>query len=109
MFGTEHLFGSYFLLVIPLATILELFCDFLFTIKPCLYKFFKYYFAEQEKRFIDELKIIKDKLTTYKDLCKTILSQNNSKEISIDSVNAVLIDKRVTLSNNIFKYIFIKL
>jgi len=64
-----------------------------------LYKCFKLYFIEQEKRYIDSLKFLKERAKTFKDFCKLILQYNSKNMESMDVMNEILMDKTVSSIN----------
>jgi len=61
-----------------------------------LYKFFKLYFVEQEKKWTIVINRMKDKVKYYKDLCKTILQQKNKYLEKIETINEVLFTNKLT-------------
>ena len=61
-----------------------------------LYKFFKLYFAEQEKKWILLLNKVQDKIRYYKDLCKVIIQQKNKHIEKIEFINEVLFSHKIT-------------
>ena len=63
-----------------------------------LFKAFKLYFVQQEKRNSFEKNRILDKIDFYRDLCKTLVSRN-PKIPSLETINNILFAKNVSLEN----------
>jgi hypothetical protein len=61
-----------------------------------LYKFFKIYFVEQEKKWISAVNKMKDKIRYYKELCKTIMQMKNNQIDKIEEINDVLFRNKLT-------------
>lgn len=64
-----------------------------------LYKVFKLYFVEQEKKWIKVIEKLKEKINYFKELCKTIIQQKNKHLSKIESINDTLFAKRVCAEN----------
>ena len=64
-----------------------------------LYKFFKYYFLEQDKKWIIQLKEMKSKVKYYKTLAKIIIQQKNKHLKHIEEISEVLVSNRPTAEN----------
>lgn len=64
-----------------------------------LYKFFKLYFVEQEKKWTIVVNKIKEKIHYYKDLCKTVIQQKNRHLDRIENINDVLFSHKLTKEN----------
>ena len=73
-----------------------------------LYKCFKLYFVEQEKRNIESLKFLKDKLIAFKEFTKSILDNSTFTMENLDSINEKLLDKSIT-NSNYFEFLLINL
>ena len=65
-----------------------------------LYKFFKIYFVEQEKKWVIAINIMKDKISYYKDLCKTIIQHKNMHIEKIEEINDVLFTNKLSKGTN---------
>lgn len=61
-----------------------------------LYKFFKIYFVEQEKKWVIAINTMKDKIYYYKQLCKTIIQQKNFHIDKIEDINDVLFTSKLS-------------
>ena len=57
------------------------------------------YFVEQEKKWIFIINKVKQKITYYKELCKTIIQQNNKHITKIENINDVLFANQVSKDN----------
>jgi hypothetical protein len=64
-----------------------------------LYKFFKIYFTEQEKKWLIVIERFKNKVKYYKELCKLLIQQKNKHLDRIEDVAEVLAKNRVTQEN----------
>ena len=67
-----------------------------------LYKFFKIYYTEQEKNWLNVVEKLHKKIKYYKDLCKIVISKESSesKDINIlEKLNNILFSNRVTPEN----------
>ena len=64
-----------------------------------LYKFFKTYFVEQEKKWFLLINRMNDKIKYYKDLCKAIVQQKNRFIDKIERINDVLFNNKPTNQN----------
>ena len=63
-----------------------------------LYKFFKLYFVEQEKKWSLFFDKMNTKIKYYKDLCKRVIQQKN-KHLKVESINDILFSNKLTLEN----------
>ena len=61
-----------------------------------IYKFFKIYFVEQEKKWITVLNRMKQKIKFYKDLCGIVIQQKNIHLDKIEKINEVLFTNSLT-------------
>ena len=68
-----------------------------------LFKFFKVYFIEQEKKWILLFKKMKEKMKYYRDFCKLVIQQKTKNLNIVESINEVLFSNLVTVGklNNI--------
>jgi len=57
------------------------------------------YFVEQEKKWIYTINKVKQKISYYKELCKTIIQQENNHIKKIEDVNDVLFANKVSTEN----------
>ncbi len=64
-----------------------------------LYKVFKMFFAEQERKWANLTSKIKEKIDYYKDLCKTILETKERRENKLEKLNDILFQKNLTETN----------
>jgi hypothetical protein len=64
-----------------------------------LYKFFKMYFCEQERKWILVVNKMKEKVHYYKDLCKTIIDQKSKHLDKIGKINDILFAQKLTKEN----------
>ena len=64
-----------------------------------IYKFFKVYFVEQEKKWLNILNTMKDKIKYYKDLCKIMVQQKEKHIDKIERINEVLLSNNLTRNN----------
>jgi hypothetical protein len=64
-----------------------------------IYKFFKLYFVEQEKKWTVAVDKMKEKVKYYKDLCKTVIHQKNKYLDRIELINDILFSNKVTFEN----------
>lgn len=64
-----------------------------------LYKFFKIYFTEQEKKWTLIINKMQEKITYYKDLCKTVIQQKNKHLDKLERINDVLFTQKLTKDN----------
>ena len=64
-----------------------------------LYKFFKLYFVEQEKKWALIYDKMNRKIKYYQELCKTIIHQKNQNSDKIESINDILFSNIVSYEN----------
>jgi hypothetical protein len=64
-----------------------------------LYKVFKMFFSEQERKWSNLTLKIKQKLEYYKDLCKTVLQNKDKKENILEKLNEILFQNNLTEKN----------
>lgn len=64
-----------------------------------LYKFFKHYFVEQDKKWITILNEMKSKVKYYKTLSKIIIQQKNKHLKQIEEISEVLVSNKLTQNN----------
>ena len=64
-----------------------------------LYKFFKVYFVEHEKKWLDILNTMKDKIRYFKDLCKIMIQQKHKHIQKVERINDVLFANNLTRQN----------
>lgn len=57
------------------------------------------YFIEQEKKWIYTINKVKQKITYYKELCKSIIAQENKHIKKIEDINDTLFSNRITKEN----------
>ena len=69
-----------------------------------IYKFFKYYFIEKEKIFIEKIKIKNDKLDNFKQICNVIINSENKsdEDLPIEFIIDTLERKPLTDGNKSF-------
>jgi hypothetical protein len=67
-----------------------------------LYKVFKLYFVETEKRWIDISKQMKEKITKYREISEIVLKQKFKNIDKIDEINSIMLDKNVNQGEMIF-------
>lgn len=60
-----------------------------------LYKTFKLYFVETEKRWIEISKRLKDKITKYREISEIVLKQKYRNIEKIDEINSILLGKNI--------------
>lgn len=60
-----------------------------------LYKIFKLYFVEQEKKWIVVINKLKNKIKHYKDLCKVIIENKFKNLEKIDEIQKVLLNRKI--------------
>ncbi len=60
-----------------------------------LYKIFKLYFVETEKRWIEISKQMKEKITKYREISEIILKLKFKNIEKIDEINSILLDKNI--------------
>jgi hypothetical protein len=65
-----------------------------------LYKFFKIYFVEQEKKWTIAINKMKEKVKYYKELCKTIMQMKNQQIDKIEEINDILFTNKLSKGNN---------
>jgi len=61
-----------------------------------LYKIFKLYFVETEKRWIEISKQMKEKITKYREISEIILKLKFKNIENIDEINSILLDKNIS-------------
>jgi hypothetical protein len=61
-----------------------------------LYKIFKLYFVETEKRWIEISKQMKEKITKYREISEIILKLKFKNIEKIDEINSILLDKNIS-------------
>jgi hypothetical protein len=64
-----------------------------------IFKIFKIYFVEIEKKWISLTTKLKDKIIYYKNLCQTILQQKNKSILKIENISDVLFANKLTKEN----------
>lgn len=64
-----------------------------------LYKFFKHYFIEQDKKWITTIKEMKSRVKYYKTLCKIIIQQKNKHLKHIEEISEVLVANKPSVDN----------
>lgn len=66
-----------------------------------LYSVFKRFFAEQERKWANLTFKIKQKISYYKDLCKTLVANKSTGESNkiLDQINDILFSKKVSEEN----------
>ncbi len=64
-----------------------------------LYKVFKMFFAEQERKWANLTFKIREKIGYYKDLCKTLIQSNNNQNNKIDKINDILFSRKLSEEN----------
>lgn len=67
-----------------------------------LYKFFKIYFVEQEKKWISAINKMKDKIKYYKELCKTIMQMKNHQIEKIEEINDILFNNKLSKGKQLY-------
>ena len=61
-----------------------------------LYKIFKLYFVEHEKKWIAVIHRLKNKIKHYKDLCEVIVANKFKNVDKIDEINKVLLNRHLS-------------
>lgn len=64
-----------------------------------LYRVFKMFFAEQERKWANLTFKIREKIGYYKDLCKTLIDNKNNQNTKIDKINDILFSRKLTEEN----------
>ena len=64
-----------------------------------LYKFFKLYFIEQEKKWVSEIEKMREKIQNYKNLIKLIFQQKTKHIDKVEAINEVLFSQKLTNEN----------
>jgi len=65
-----------------------------------LYKFFKVYFVEQEKKWLTIIQNMQNKIDMYKETCKTFVNKNSAEIVSNnDGVEKILNSSHLTEEN----------
>jgi hypothetical protein len=64
-----------------------------------LYKFFKLYFIEQEKKWVSEIEKMRIKIQNYKNLIKLIFQQKTKHIEKVDTINEILFSHKLTTEN----------
>jgi len=64
-----------------------------------LYRVFKMFFAEQEKKWANITFKIKEKIGYYKDLCRTLIDNKNSDNTKIEKINDILFSRKLSEDN----------
>ena len=64
-----------------------------------LYKVFKLYFVEQEKKWIFKSNLMKDKINFYKDFTKFHMQENNKELINIKQISEMMLSNKTTEEN----------
>lgn len=64
-----------------------------------LYKFFKLYFVEQEKKWINVVYKTKEKIKYYKDLCRMIFQAREKNLNILEKLNDILVSNKMTEEN----------
>ena len=61
-----------------------------------LYKFFKLYFAEQEKKWTIVVSKLKDRIKNYKEICETFVKQNDKMVENVEYIDEILFSEKLT-------------
>ena len=64
-----------------------------------LYRVFKMFFAEQERKWANLTFKIREKIGYYKDLCKTLIENKNNQNTKIDKINDILFARKLSEEN----------
>lgn len=64
-----------------------------------LYRVFKMFFAEQERKWANITYKIKEKIGYYKDLCKTLIENKNKDNSKIEKINDILFARKLSNEN----------
>lgn len=65
-----------------------------------LYRVFKMFFAEQERKWANLTFKLKEKIGYYKDLCKTLVeNKKNNDNTKLDKINDILFSKKLSEEN----------
>lgn len=64
-----------------------------------LYRVFKMFFAEQERKWANLTFKIREKIGYYKDLCKTLIENKNNQNTKIDKLNDILFARKLNEEN----------
>jgi hypothetical protein len=64
-----------------------------------LYKCFKIYFVEQEKKWLSIVNKLREKTIYYKELCKIIIQQKNEHVKKVEDISEVLLSQATTKEN----------
>lgn len=64
-----------------------------------LYRVFKMFFAEQERKWANLTFKIREKIGYYKDLCKTLIENRNKQNTKLDKINDILFAKKLSEEN----------
>jgi len=64
-----------------------------------LYRVFKMFFAEQERKWANLTFKIREKIGYYKDLCKTLIENKNNKNTKLDKLNDILFARKLSEEN----------
>jgi hypothetical protein len=64
-----------------------------------LYKCFKIYFVEQEKKWLGIVNKLKEKASYYRELCKIIIQQKNEHVKKVEDISEVLLSQAITKEN----------
>ena len=68
-----------------------------------LYKIFKIYFVQQEKKYLFTNKKMTEKVKFYKELCKTVIQQSTTHLEKVEVINEVLFSNKLTKGTNTLK------
>jgi len=64
-----------------------------------LYKIFKLFFVEQERKWTIVVSKLKEKITYFKELSKTIIQQKHKHLEKIEKINDILFSKKLSIEN----------
>ena len=64
-----------------------------------LYKLFVHFLAEQDKKWINVINKMKEKINYYKNLSKTLLSQKNNNTQNIEDLTTILFSNKISKEN----------
>jgi hypothetical protein len=64
-----------------------------------LYKFFKLYFVELEKKWTFSFERLREKIKYYKELCKAVIQQKNKFLEKIETINNIIFSNNLTSEN----------
>jgi hypothetical protein len=64
-----------------------------------LYKFFKLYFVELEKKWTSSYERLREKIKYYKELCKAVIQQKNKFLEKIEMINNIIFSNNLTSEN----------